>query len=143
MNQLGYILLIFASINFTACGQSKTQEQKAKTTLKTNKMDVSKLTNETVKKAFDAWQNGDSKTFLSYFITDAKLYDDGNPRDFQKFVKEACGHERFTSIDKVENNGLDITGNFHTESWGDFKTYFKFHINTEGKITKLDIGQAN
>lgn len=139
MNKLSCILLLFTSINFTACGQSKSQEQK----IKTNKMDVSKLTNETVKKAFDAWQNGDSKTFLSYFIADAKLYDDGNPRDFQKFVKEACGHEKFTNIDKVENNGLDITGYFHTESWGDFKTYFKFHINTEGKITKLDIGQAN
>jgi hypothetical protein len=49
----------------------------------------------------------------------------------------------FNSIDKVENNGLDITGNFHTESRGNFKTYFKFHINAEGKINRLDLGQAN
>lgn len=54
-------------------------------------MDTSKLTNETVKKAFGAWQNGDNKTFLSFFATDAKLFDDDNPRDFQKFVKDACG----------------------------------------------------
>ncbi|WP_207632706.1 hypothetical protein [Foetidibacter luteolus] len=106
-------------------------------------MDTSKLINETVKKAFDAWQQGDIKTFLSYFTDDTKLYDDGNIRSFSKFVNEACGHEKFTSIDKVENNGLDITGNFHTESWGDFKTYFKFHINSDGKINRLDIGQAN
>ncbi|MBL7762530.1 MAG: hypothetical protein JNL23_03810 [Chitinophagaceae bacterium] len=106
-------------------------------------MDTSKLTNPIVKQAFDAWQKGDSKTFLSYFTADAKLYDDGNARDFSKFVKDACGHERFTSIDKVENNGLNITGHFHTESWGDFTTYFKFHINAEGKIDRLDIGQAN
>lgn len=106
-------------------------------------MDTSKLTNPIVKQAFEAWQSGDSKTFLSLFTSDAKLFDDGNPRDFQKFVKEACGHERFTSIDKVENNGLNITGNFHTESWGDFKTYFKFHIGNNGKIERLDIGQAN
>lgn len=143
MNKLSYILLILASINFTACGQSKTQKQEVKTTIKTNKMDISKLTNETVKIAFEAWQNGDNKIFLSYFTSDAKLYDDGNPRDFLKFVKDACGHEKFTSIDKVENNGLDIFGNFHTESWGDFKTYFKFQINSEGKINRLDIGQAN
>ena len=105
-------------------------------------MDTSKLTNETVKKAFDAWQNGNSKLFLSFFTSDAKLYDDGSPRNFSSFVKDACGHEKFTSIDKVENNGLDIYGKFHTESWGDFKTYFKFQINAEGKITRLDIGQA-
>ena len=105
-------------------------------------MNTEKLTNQTVKAAFDAWQNGDSKLFLSFFTIDAKLYDDGSPRDFQRFVKDACGHEKFTSIDKVENDGKDITGNFHTESWGDFKTYFKFHINDDGNFNRLDIGQA-
>lgn len=106
-------------------------------------MDLSKFTNEKVKHALEAWQNGDSKTFLSFFIANPKLTDDGNSRDFSNFVKTACGHERFTSIDKVENNGLDIYGNFHTESWGDFKTYFKFHQNAEGKFERLDIGQGN
>ena len=105
-------------------------------------MDTSKLTNETVKAAFNAWQKGDSQNFLSNFTTDATLFDDGNPRNFEHFVKEACGKERFTSIDKVDNNGLHIFGNFHTESWGDFKTYFKFHLNNEDKINRLDIGQA-
>lgn len=127
-------LLVLIVFSFTACSQS---------TSKTNKMNTDKLTNQTVKAAFDAWQNGDSKLFLSFFTIDAKLYDDGSPRDFQKFVKEACGHEKFTSIDKVENDGKDITGNFHTESWGDFKTYFKFHLNAEGKFIRLDIGQAH
>jgi hypothetical protein len=140
MNKLIFAFCMFATLNFSACGQSNTKQNSTKTN---NKMDTSKLTNETVKNAFDAWQQGDNKTFLSYFTTDAKLYDDGNPRDFSKFVKDACGHEKFTSIDKVENNGLDVTGNFHTESWGYFKTYFKFHINSEGKINRLDIGQAN
>ncbi|RKO72214.1 hypothetical protein D7322_08985 [Sphingobacterium puteale] len=105
-------------------------------------MDLSKITNEKVKQALEMWQDGDSKTFISFFIANPKLTDDGSSRDFSNFVKEACGHERFTSIDKVENNGLDIYGNFHTESWGDFKTYFKFHQNTEGKFERLDIGQA-
>jgi hypothetical protein len=106
-------------------------------------MNTDKLTNAIVKGAIDVWQKGDKQLFLSFFTSDAKLFDDGNPRDFQKFVKDACGHERFTSIDKVENNGLDVYGHFHTESWGDFKTYFKFHLNGEGKITRLDIGQAS
>jgi hypothetical protein len=105
-------------------------------------MDSNKLTNESVKAALNAWQKGDAKIFLSFFTPDAKLYDDGSPRDFQVFIKEACGHERFTSFDKVENDGLDVYGNFHTEAWGDFKTYFKFHVNTEGKFFRLDIGQA-
>ncbi len=137
-----FITAFAVCCSLTACGQSKTQKTETTAIKKTQKMNTNKLTNETVKAAFDAWQNGDSKTFLSYFTADAKLYDDGSPRNFQSFVKEACGHERFTSIEEVENEGKDITGNFHTESWGDFKTYFKFSIDADGKVYRLDIGQA-
>lgn len=105
-------------------------------------MDTSKLTNHLVKDAFDAWQAGDSKKWLSFFETNAKLLDDGHPRDFQKFSLEAIGHERFISIDKVEDNGLSLFGKFHSDAWGDFKTYFKFGIGKNGKFDQLEIGQA-
>ncbi len=78
-----------------------------------------------------------------FFTADAKLFDDGNVRNLKKFSTEAIGHERFLSIDKVEDNGLSIYGHFHSDTWGDFKTYFKFHVNTNGKIDKLEIGQAD
>lgn len=104
-------------------------------------MDTSQL-HKTVKAAFEAWQAGDATTWLSYFVPDAKLYDDGKPRDFRSFVTEACGRERFTSIDEVKDSGLSILGNFHTESWGDFQTYFRFHLNNQGEFNRLDIGQA-
>jgi len=106
-------------------------------------MNTNLLTNPTIKAAFEAWQKGDIKTWLSFFAEDVKLFDDGNPRSFHNFSHEAIGHERFTSIDKVENNGLDVYGQFHSEQWGDFKTYFKFQLNNDGKITRLDIGQVN
>ncbi|MCS4304084.1 nuclear transport factor 2 family protein [Chryseobacterium sp. BIGb0232] len=138
------VIIAICLFSFTACGQQKSSSNsKTNKTQQNNNMDTSKLTNNTVKTVFEAWQKGDNQAFLSYFTADAKLYDDGNPRDFQKFVKDACGHERFTSIDKVENDGKEIFGNFHTESWGDFRTYFKFHFDADGKISRLDIGQAN
>ncbi|WMC06067.1 MAG: hypothetical protein PQ275_06860 [Elizabethkingia anophelis] len=131
--------------SFTACGQQPpSPNNKTNETQQNNiSMDTTKLINSTVKQVFEAWQNGDKETFLSYFTADAKLFDDGSPRDFQKFVNEACGYEYFTTIDIVENDGKEIYGNFHTESWGDFRTYFKFHFDADGKISRLDIGQAN
>ncbi|WP_205529568.1 nuclear transport factor 2 family protein [Taibaiella koreensis] len=117
--------------------QAKEQEQK------TGTMDIQKVTDSTARAALDAWQKGDGPTFLSFFAPEAQLFDDGHPRDFRRFVAEACGHERFTDIDKVANEGRDIYGPFHTEQWGDFNAYFKFHINDQGKITRLDIGQAS
>lgn len=141
MKKIIFLLTILSV--FSACAQKNNSTKIIQTQEKTkNRMDTSKL-NETVKRAFDAWQNGNAEVFTSYFTTDAKLYDDGSPRDFKKFVKDACGHEKFTTIDKIENEGKEIFGQFHTESWGDFKTYFKFSLNSEGKFDKLEIGQAN
>lgn len=103
-------------------------------------MDTSKF-NPIVKSAFEAWQGNDLQGWLSHFTADAKLYDDGNPRDFQAFSKE-IGKERFTGIDEVKSDGTEIVGPFHSDQWGNFRTYFRFHLNGEGKIERLDIGQA-
>jgi len=54
----------------------------------------------------------------------AKLYDDCTERSLVEFTRDALGHERFESIDRVESQGLYLTGKFH------------------GKIERLDIGQA-
>lgn len=105
-------------------------------------MDTSKLTNKLVKEAFEAWQQGDTKKWLSFFEANAKLLDDGHPRDFHKFSTEAIGHERFTSIDKVEDDGLSVYGKFHSDTWGDFTTYFRFRFGSNGKFDQLEIGQA-
>ena len=100
------------------------------------------LTNPTVKAAIEALQKGDRKAWSAQFEPDAELYDDGAPRSLEKFTRNALGHERFTSIERVENNGLDLVGAFHSDQWGDFRTYFKFQLSPSGKIKRLDIGQA-
>jgi hypothetical protein len=106
-------------------------------------MNTDKLTNPVIKNAIDALQSGDKNSWFSFLTDDAELFDDGNKQHFKSFFQKALGHERFTGIDKVENNGLDVYGHFHSDQWGDFKTYFKFYINKEGKIVRLDIGQAD
>jgi len=103
---------------------------------------INALTNPTVKAAVDALQRGDRNAWSALFEPDARLYDDGALRSLDKFTRDALGHERFTSIERVENNGLDLVGGFHSDQWGDFRTYFKFQLSPSGKIKRLDIGQA-
>jgi hypothetical protein len=100
-----------------------------------------KLTDSTVKAAIDALQAGDKAAWTTLFESNARLFDDGNPRDLHRFTQEALGHERFTSIDTVGENGLDVTGHFHSDEWGDFRAYFRFMLSGTGKIVRLDIGQ--
>lgn len=104
-------------------------------------MDLSKITNETVRKAIEALQNGD-QSWYSFFTPNPAMTDDGNKVDFKNFFAKALGEEKFLSIDKVENEGKDVYGNFKAGQWGTFKVYFKFHQNAEGKFDRLDIGQA-
>ncbi len=138
MKIANFITFTLLVCSLTACGQLYKNHNHQSLTI----MDTSKLKNTVVHAALDAWQKGDSALWLSYFTPDAKLLDDGHSRDFRKFSTEAIGHERFTSIDKVEDNGLSVYGKFHSDTWGDFNTYFKFHINGDGKIYKLEIGQG-
>lgn len=132
------ILLAFAQVSR---GQSDTTNSKQ---IKTDyKMDTSKLTNETVKKAFDALQANDKETWYSYFTKDAVFTDDGRTLDFKSFFDNAFAKkEKFLTIDKVENDGKDISGNFYAGQWGTFQVFFKFHVESDGKISRLDIGQS-
>jgi hypothetical protein len=106
-------------------------------------MDNDRLVNSTVRAAIEALQKGDKQAWAALFEPDATLYDDGNPRSLKEFTQQALGHERFKSIDLVENQGLDLTGSFHSDRWGDFRTYFRFQLSANGKIKQLDIGQSN
>jgi len=101
------------------------------------------LTHPAVKAAIEALQSGDRSRWSDQFEPVAELFDDGSPRSLAHFTADALGHERFTSIDSVENDGLDVTGAFHSDLWGDFRTYFRFQLSPSGKIRRLDIGQAD
>jgi hypothetical protein len=76
------------------------------------------------------------------FAVGAQLFDDGASRDLAAFTEEALGHEWFTKIHRIANEGLDVFGDFHSDKWGDFPVYFKFHLNEDQKINRLEIGQA-
>ena len=105
-------------------------------------MDESNLTNPVVRAAIDALQKGNTQAWAALFEADAVLYDDGRPRSLAQFTQDALGHERFISIESVGNHGLDVVGHFHSDKWGNFRTYFRFQLGTGGKIQRLDIGQT-
>ncbi len=138
-------LLLVCNLFFSACNarQNAAKQQAGNTSSvqKQNTMDLSKISNETVKQAISALQNGD-KTWYTYFTENPVMTDDGNTIDFKNFFSKALGTEHFLTIDKVENDGMDIYGSFKAGQWGTFKVFFKFHKNESGKFDRLDIGQA-
>ena len=104
-------------------------------------MDFSKITNEKVKQAIEALDVGNNRWY-TFFTENPEMTDDGNKVDFKSFFAKALGTEKFLTIDKVENGGKDVYGNFKAGQWGTFKVFFKFHLNKDGKFDRLDIGQS-
>jgi len=138
-------LALLAAFAFTACGQTNSINS-IQTTITTTgqKMDLTKISNESVRKAIEALQANDKTTWYSYFTHDATFTDDGRTLHFKSFFDNAFDKkEKFLDIDKVENEGKDIYGNFYAGQWGTFSVYFKFHQDTNGKFNRLDIGQTS
>lgn len=107
-------------------------------------MDLSKISNENVRKAIEALQANDKNAWYSYFTNDAAFTDDGRTLNFKSFFDNAFDKkEKFLNIDRIENEGKDIYGNFYAGQWGTFRVYFKFHQSTGGKFNRLDIGQVS
>ena len=105
-------------------------------------IDLSPLREPTVRAVIDALQRGDAAAWRALFAPGAQFYDDGNPRDLEAFTRDALGHERFTSLDRVSADGLELQGLFHSDQWGDFRTDFRFTLAASGQVQRLDIGQA-
>lgn len=101
-----------------------------------------RITDPIVRKALQAWQEADRTRWKSMFADDASLTDDGHPRNLEDFSKYAIGDEYFLTIDKIEDHGRTVTGQFHTKKYGDFIARFHFEINDAGKIFRLDIGMV-
>lgn len=105
-------------------------------------MDKLGLAHPKVREAIAAFQEARGADWAAAFAPGAELFDDGSPRDFAHFSREALGHERFTAIETVEDGGLGVIGRFHSDQWGDFRTYFRFRLGADGRFDRLEIGQA-
>jgi hypothetical protein len=111
--------------------------------LSAHNLDLHAIDQPTVRLAIEAINSRNKKQWYGLFSDKTKLADDGNPYDFSEW----CERELFgssiaylASIDKVEDRGLTIYGKFHSDQWGDFKTFMRFHVEND-KITKLEVGQ--
>jgi hypothetical protein len=98
--------------------------------------------NPTVRKAIETLQNGETRAWLSLFVKNAVLYDHGNAMTAGEFIEKSIGREYFTGIDKTEDDGLSVLGNYHTQQWGDFQVCFRFRLNEAGKVSRLDVSQV-
>ena len=107
-------------------------------------LDLHAIDQPIVRSAIETMNSRNKKQWYELFSNKPELTDDGNPQDFSEWSeREIFGSSiaYLPSIDKVEDGGLTIYGKFHSDQWGDFKTFMRFHVEND-KITKLEVGQT-
>lgn len=103
------------------------------------------VTNPLIKAALVAINDRDAAAWYAAFSSTVRFSDDGRRLDFKHWSNEelfgqsAC---RILSIDKLEDEGLSVYCLFHSDAYGDFKTFMRFH-QADGRLTSLDVGQTS
>jgi hypothetical protein len=101
--------------------------------------------NPVVRSALAALNERDKRRWFELFAERAKFSDDGIPRDLVRWCEEELFGSSLAyiiSIDKVEDGGLTFYARYHSDKWGDFKTFWRFALE-DGKISKLDVGATD
>lgn len=100
--------------------------------------------NPLVKAAIEAMNARDRDGWYALFSDDAVMTDDGEAHDFREWSDgELFGESggSVTAVESIEDDGRTLYARFHSDRWGDFRTFMKFQISGS-KITRLDVGQA-
>jgi hypothetical protein len=98
-----------------------------------------------VRSAIGALNGRDEKLWFDLFSEKPEFSDDGIPRDLVRWCEEELfGSSRayLISIDRVEDGGLTFYARYHSDKWGDFKTFWRFVVE-DGRISKLDVGATD
>jgi hypothetical protein len=98
-----------------------------------------------VSSAISALISRDKKAWFDLFSERTEFSDDGIPRDLAEWCEEEFfgrWHAHIISIDKVEDGGLTFYARYHSDKWGDFKTFWRFKL-ADGKIAKFDVGATD
>ncbi|HVC27672.1 MAG TPA: hypothetical protein VND40_05875 [Nitrososphaerales archaeon] len=107
-------------------------------------LDLSAIGNAVVRSAIAALNGRDKKRWFELFSEPA-FTDDGIPHDFAKWCEEelfGSAQAYIVSIDRVEDGGLTFYARYHSDKWGDFKTFWRFAV-VDGKISRLDVGATS
>jgi hypothetical protein len=95
--------------------------------------------------AVEALNARDSGRWFGLFAERAAFSDDGTSRDLVKWCEEELfgRHAAYiVSVDNVEDGGLTFYARYHSDKWGDFKTFWRFKVEG-GRISRLDVGATD
>lgn len=98
-----------------------------------------------VRSAVEAINRREKKRWFSLFTDRPSFSDDGVPREFVRWCEDELfgSHVAYViSVDRVEDGGMTFYARYHSDKWGDFKTFWKFGLEG-GRISKLDVGATD
>lgn len=105
-------------------------------------MEFSSLSNNAVKSALKALASKNLDAWYALFTDQVRLVENGKEGDFKTYFDEAMKYSaRFLHVEKENNNGLEVIGEYFAGRGGRFRASFTFQQNEQGKLNHLEIQQ--
>ncbi|MDG7020450.1 MAG: nuclear transport factor 2 family protein [Nitrososphaerota archaeon] len=95
--------------------------------------------------AAEAVNSRDRERWFGLFADGATFSDDGVEQDLWRWCDEELfgRHTAYiVSVDKVEDGGRTFYARYHSDKWGDFKTFWRFAVR-DGKVSRLEVGATS
>ncbi|WP_212764607.1 nuclear transport factor 2 family protein [Streptomyces sp. I05A-00742] len=100
------------------------------------------LSDPSVRAVVIAVRDGDRDAFYGAFADHAELTDDGALQDLRAWAeREVFGAHGRIEVEEERQHGRYVLGRFRSDQWDFPKTFWHFQIS-EGRITRLDVGQG-
>lgn len=107
-----------------------------------NNINWNQLTNPAIRTALEAQQKHDLTAWFAVFSDNPTFINDDKTEDFKQFFENAFNfHEKLLSIEKVDETGTHITGNYFGGKYGTYRISIRFRENSAGKLDYLEIKQ--
>lgn len=98
-----------------------------------------------VRSAVEAVNSRDRARWFALFADGASFSDDGIDQDLFGWCDEELfgRHSAYlVSIDKVEDGGRTFYARYHSDKWGNLKTFWRFAVK-DGRVSRLDVGATS
>ena len=106
-------------------------------------MNYDKITNETVKAAFVAWNNRDRAGFLNLISENTEFVHNGEQERIVDFSDEfffGPVNAVFTAIHRTENSGQSVFASLSSKATGTVEVLMRFEV-ADGLIKTLNAGR--
>ena len=104
---------------------------------------ITRLSDPAVRAFVTAVNNHDHEGFMALLAPGATMADDGTERDLADWTdREIFSSHGHMEVENESDGGRRLVARYSNDMYGEMRTTWSFTVDDEGRITRIETGQA-